>query len=77
MLNAPNISVGIINTLFALVFAVLLVALLWAIAIYFTEMGSDHGKLEGKEMILRTVTNLFLLMCIYGVVEWVRGSLGF
>ena len=77
MLTTPDISGGIINTLFALVFAVNLVALLWGIVIYFTEMGSDHGKLEGKEMILKMVTYLFLLMCLYAVVDWVRGLLGF
>lgn len=77
MLNTPDISGGIINTLFALVLAVNLVALVWGIAIYFTEMGSDHGKAEGKEMILKMVTYLFLLMCLYAVIEWVRGLLGF
>lgn len=66
-----------INTIFALIFAVNLIAIVWGIIIYFVEFGSDHGKQEGKEMILRTVTYLFLLMCVYAIVAWIRGLLGF
>jgi uncharacterized membrane protein len=63
--------------LFALVFAVLLVAIFWSIVMYFSEMGNEHGKKHSKEMILNTVTYLFLLMCAYAVVDWIRTSLGF
>jgi len=77
MFNEPNLQGGIINTIFALVFAVNVVAIVWGIAIYFTELGSDHGKAEGKELILKTVTYLFLLMVLYAVVLWVRGAVGF
>ena len=77
MFTEPNIQGGIINTIFALVFAIIVVALVWAISIYFTEMGSDHGKAEGKAMILQWVTYLFLLMCLYAVVEWIRSAVGF
>jgi len=77
MFSEPNLSGGIINTIFALLFAIIVVALVWAIAMYFTEMGSDHGKAEGKAMILQWVTYLLLLMCIYAVVDWIRSLLGF
>lgn len=77
MLTTPDISLGIINTVFALVFAIIIVALVWGIAIYYAEFGSDHGKLEGKEFIIKWVTYLFLLMCLYAVVEWIRGAVGF
>jgi hypothetical protein len=77
MFNSPDISGGIINTIFALVFAVNIVAIAWAISIYYTEFGSDHGKEEGKDMIIKWVTYLFLLMCLYAVVEWVRNLIGF
>ncbi len=77
MFTEPNLQGGIINTIFALLFAVNVVAIVWGIAIYFTEMGSDHGKAEGKEFILKSVTYLLLLMCIYAVVEWVRNAVGF
>jgi len=77
MPNSPEISGGVINTIFALIFAVNLVAIIWGIAIYYTEFGSDEGKLEGKEFIIKMVTYLFLLMCLYAIVVWVRNAVGF
>ena len=77
MFTEPNIHGGVINTIFALLFAVNLVAVLWALAMYFTELGSDHGKAEGKEFILNSVSCLWGLMIIYALVDWVRTAVGF
>jgi hypothetical protein len=71
-----TISGGIINTFFALVFAIILIAILWGLATYFTEFGSDHGKREGKALILGSVSWLFLWMVIYALVLWVRSATG-
>ncbi len=77
MFNEPSLHGGIINTLFAAFFAVNIVAVVWGIVMYFGEFGSDHGKAEGKAFILKSVTYLFLLMVLYGAVEWVRNAVGF
>ena len=75
-MNTPSFSGGIINTFFALIFAIILVTIFWSMVMYFTEMGSEHGKAEGKAMILSSVTTLFIFMCIFALVDWVRSSLG-
>lgn len=67
---------GIVNTLFALAFAVILIALLWGLVMYFAEMGSEEAKKEHKAITIGSVTWLFLLMCLYAVVLWLRSSLG-
>ena len=77
MFTSPDTSGGIINTIFALVFAVNLVAILWGISIYYAEFGSDEGKKEGKDFIIKSVTILFLLMCLYALVVWVRNLVVF
>ena len=69
-------SGGIINTLFALIFAVTLLAIVWGIVMYFAEVGSEEARKEYKGVILGSVTALFLLMCAYAVVEWIRTGLG-
>ncbi len=67
---------GIINTIFALLFAVIILAFFWGLMMYWVEIGSDEAKKEYKDVILGSVTWLFLLMCIYAVVEWVRAGIG-
>jgi hypothetical protein len=67
---------GIINTLFALLFAILLVSIIWGIALYFAELGSQEGMREAKNIFMGGVTLLFLLMCLFAAVEWVRGVVG-
>lgn len=67
---------GIINTIFALLFAAALIAVVWGLVLYFGEMGSDEAKKEHKGIIIGSITWLFLLMCIYAVVEWIRASVG-
>ncbi|MDO8548289.1 MAG: hypothetical protein Q7R71_01300 [bacterium] len=69
-------SGGIINTLFALAFAVILVAVFWGLVMYFAEMGSDEAKKEHKGIVIGSITALFLLMCLYAVVEWLRSLAG-
>jgi RsiW-degrading membrane proteinase PrsW (M82 family) len=75
-MSTPSFSGGIINTFFALVFAVIIVTIVWAMVMYFTEMGSEHGKAEGKALILSSVTTLFIVMCIYALIDWARTSVG-
>jgi hypothetical protein len=72
-----NLSGGIINTFSALIFAIVLVAVFWGLASYFTGFGSVEEQAEGKDLVLGAVTFLFLLMCVYAIVVWVRSSLGF
>jgi len=72
-----NISGGIIDTLFALVFSVILVAVFWSVVMYFSEMGNEHGKHEYKDMVINSVSYLFAVMVVYALVDWVRTSLGF
>lgn len=67
---------GIINTLFALVFAIILLAVFWGLVMYFGELGSDEAKKEYKGVIVGSITALFLLMCLYAVVEWLRSLAG-
>ena len=67
---------GIINTVFALVIAVILIWILWSLAIYFSEMGSEEGKKEGKAFILASTTSLFVVMVIYWLVQWIRAATG-
>ncbi|MDO8548054.1 MAG: hypothetical protein Q7R71_00030 [bacterium] len=69
-------SGGIINTLFALVFAVTLLAVFWGIVMYYAEIGSEEAKREHKSIIIGSITALFLLMCLYAVVDWLRATLG-
>lgn len=69
-------SGGIINTLFALVFAVVLVAIFWGLVMYFAELGSDEAKKEHKSIIIGSITALVLLMCLYALVEWLRSLAG-
>jgi len=67
---------GIINTLFALIFAVNLLAIMWGLVMYFVEIGSDEAKREYKGVIIGGITSLFLLMCVFAVVDWIRTGLG-
>ena len=67
---------GILNTLFALIFAMMIVSIIWGLSIYFTEFGSQEGMKGAKNIFMGGVTLLFLLMCLYAVVEWIRTSVG-
>ncbi|HEY5382991.1 MAG TPA: hypothetical protein VIJ88_00305 [Candidatus Paceibacterota bacterium] len=67
---------GIINTLFALLFAMLIVSIIWGLSLYFTELGSQEGMKEAKNIFMGGITLLFLLMCVYAAVEWARGVIG-
>ena len=69
-------SGGIINTGFAFLFAVILTALVWGIVMYFAEIASIEAKIEYKSVIVGSITALFLLMCLYAIVAWVRAALG-
>ena len=66
----------VINTLFALLFAMLIVSIIWGFSFYFTEFGSQEGMKEAKNIFMGGITLLFLLMCVYAVVLWIRASLG-
>ena len=68
---------GIINTLFALIFAMLIVSIVWGLALYFTELGSQEGMKEAKNIFMGGVTLLLVFMVLYGLVEWVRTAVGF
>lgn len=70
-------SLGIINTIFAIVFAITLVAFVWGLVMYFAEFGSEHGKREYKGLFMGAITLLLVEMCVFWVVDWVRGTLGF
>jgi len=69
-------SGGIINTIFALALAITLLAVLWGLVMYFAEMGSDEAKKEHKGIIIGSITALFLLMCLYAVIAWLRSLAG-
>ena len=66
----------ILNTLFALAFAILLIAVFWSMAMYFAEFGSEPGKKEYKGFIIGSITWLFLLMCLFALVQWLRSLAG-
>lgn len=66
----------IINTIFALIFAVLLLAIFWGLVMYFVEIGSEEAKREYKGVIIGSITGLFLLMCLFAIVEWLRSISG-
>lgn len=67
---------GIINTLFALIFAMLIVSIIWGLSLYFSELGSQEGMKAAKNIFMGGITGLFLLMCLYWVVEWIRAAIG-
>ncbi len=67
---------GIINTLFALIFAILIVSIIWGLSLYFTELGSQEGMKEAKNVFMGGVTLLFVLMIVYALVEWLRAVVG-
>jgi|GEM_PF-3585590 RsiW-degrading membrane proteinase PrsW (M82 family) len=66
----------VLNTLFALVFAILIVSIIWGLSFYFAEFGSQEGMKESKNIFMGGVTLLLLLMVLYGVVEWIRAAIG-
>jgi hypothetical protein len=66
----------VLNTLFALVFAILIGSMIWGLSFYFAELGSQEGMKESKNIFMGGVTLLFLLMCLYAVVEWIRAAIG-
>jgi RsiW-degrading membrane proteinase PrsW (M82 family) len=66
----------VLNTLFALLFAILIVSIIWGLSFYFAELGSQEGMKEAKNIFMGGVTLLLLLMCLYAVVEWIRASIG-
>ncbi len=67
---------GIINTFFALIFAILIVATIWGFSLYFTELGSQEGMKEAKNIFMGSITLILVVMIIYGIVEWVRHAVG-
>jgi len=69
-------SGGIVNTVFALVFAVNLLAIFWSLIMYFFNLGSQEHAKEFKSLIIGSVTSLFLLMCLFAIVDWIRSALG-
>ncbi|MGC9602783.1 MAG: hypothetical protein ABSE76_03555 [Minisyncoccia bacterium] len=66
----------VLNTLFALVFAIIIVSIIWGLSFYFAGMGSQERMKEAKNIIIGGITLLLLLMCLYGVVEWIRAAIG-
>ena len=66
----------VLNTLFALVFAILIISIIWGLSFYFAEMGSQEGIKEAKNIFMGGVTLLFIFMVLYGVVEWIRAAIG-
>lgn len=67
---------GIVNTIFALLFAITIIAIVWGIVMYWAEIGSLEAAKEFKGLIINSVTALFLLICAYAVFDWVRAMLG-
>jgi len=67
---------GIINTFFALIFAILIVSIIWGFALYFTEFGSQEGMKEAKNIFMGGITLLLVLMIIYAIVSWLRAAVG-
>jgi hypothetical protein len=67
---------GIINTIFALIFAILIVSIIWGLSMYFNELNSQEGSKEAKNIFMGGLTLLVLTMMLYGVVEWIRASIG-
>ena len=67
---------GIINTLFALIFAILVVSVIWGLSLYFSGFGSQEEMKEAKNVFMGGITGLFLLMCLYAVIEWIRAAIG-
>ena len=72
-----DLSGGIINTFFGLLFAINVIAIFWGIVHYYTEFGSVHGQAEGKELILSAIGWLVVLMVIFAIVGWIRSAVGF
>ena len=72
-----DLSGGIINTFFGLLFAINIVAVFWGLVHYFTEFGSIHGQQEGKDLLLNSVSALVVLIIIFALVNWVRSAVGF
>lgn len=68
---------GIINTIFALVFAITIVGFVWGIIMYFAEFGSEHGKRHYKDIFMTSVTLLVVEMAVFGIVDWLRSATGF
>ena len=66
----------VLNTLFALVFAILIVSIIWGLSFYFAELGSQEGVKESKNIFMGGITLLLLLTCLYAVVEWIRAAIG-
>ena len=66
----------VLNTLFALVFAILVVSIIWGLSFYFAELNSQEGLKEAKNIFMGGVTLLVLLICLYAVVGWIRGVIG-
>jgi hypothetical protein len=72
-----NLDGGVINTFFGLLFAVNIVAVFWGVVHYFSEFGSEHGKAEGKDLILNSISILIVLMVVFAIVNWIRSAVGF
>jgi hypothetical protein len=39
-------------------------------------MGSEEGKKEYKGILIGSITALFLLMCVYAVLQWLGSLIG-
>ena len=62
--------------MFALLFAIVLIGVVWSILMYFAELGSEEGKREFKGMTINWITTLIGLMVLYALVNWLRGYFG-
>jgi hypothetical protein len=66
----------LLSDLIPVIFGIALVVFMWGIVKYIASQGSESGKADGKKIMLWGVVALFVMSSVWGLVSFIRDSLG-
>ncbi|OHA16517.1 MAG: hypothetical protein A3G52_00230 [Candidatus Taylorbacteria bacterium RIFCSPLOWO2_12_FULL_43_20] len=67
---------NLVGKLTTIVFAVALLVFFWGVAKYIFLSGSEEAKARGKRIMTGGIIALFIMVSIWGIVEFIRKDFG-
>lgn len=66
----------LVNTLIPVAIGIAVLAFFWGVAIFIFKSGDEEAKGKGKKIMLSGIIGLFVILAIWGILEFIGGALG-